>query len=128
LPVFLNAQITGEIVLKQDTEIVWENQQLHKFFESQLNIIEKIDGKTWVCIPEKTHFKKGEKVMIIEGVPIAYKDTGNNITICDTKSDMVQYDFKTGKKTKLNAGHANMFRYPKDVKNKIKDKTKKVKL
>ena len=124
-PFLTEAQITDEIILPDDAEVVWENQDLHKFFDRQFKLIEKVDGNAWVCVHEKTHFKKVDRLIMIEGVPIAYKHTGNDITISATKTDMVQYNFTTQKKTKLKkAGHSTIFRYPKNVKKKIKDKLK----
>jgi len=127
-PLYTEAQISGEMILQNDTDIVIENQQLHEFFDRQLKIIDTVDGNTWVCVPEKIHFKKHDRVILIENFPIAFEITNGDVKIKDTKVDFVEYDFKEQKKVKVKNGSlSHSYKYPKNAKEKIKDKLRKVK-
>jgi len=124
----LSAQITGEMVLQKDTDIVIENQQLHDFFDRQLSLIETVDGNTWTCVPEKIHFKKHDRVILIENFPIAFEITNGDVKIKKTKVDMTEYNFEERKKVKIKNGSLeHSYKYPKNAKEKIKKKLKKAK-
>ena len=126
IPLTLSAQIVGEFVLTEDASIVIENKQLHEFFDSRLNIIDTVDGNTWVCLPETVHLKKHDRLLLINGSIVVYQKNGKEIVIGGAKADLVQYDFKTGKKLKIKNGSlSSTYKYPKNPKKEIENRLKK---
>ena len=117
----LMAQVNVLVDLKPGESIKIDNSSLKAFFERRINAIESIDGKDWTCILNETEIFPGEKVAIIETIPIAFTETVDDVEVKKFKVDMIQYDFKKKEKKFISKGsNEDVFKYPKKAKDKIK--------
>lgn len=115
------SQVNVLIDQKPGESIKIDNSSLKDFFERRINAIESINGKDWTCILNETEILSGEKVAIIETLPIAFTETVDDVTVKNIKVDMIQYNFKKKEKKFISKGsNEDVFKYPKKAKDKIK--------
>jgi len=113
-------------LLAQEKTVNWSNQSLLSYFQRNINIIDYVDGETWVAIPIEQKIKKNEKTTIVDGYPVQYRKSGEVITILDIKTKYKLINFVTKKITTVNSNtDKDLWKRPKDK--DIKEKLKKVK-
>ena len=115
------------LLAQEDEKTVnWNTPLVLSYFQRNIDIIDSVDGETWVAIPIEQKIKKNEKTTIVDGYPVQYRKTGEVITILDIKTKYKLINFKTKKITTVNSNtDKDIFKRPKDK--KIKDKLKKIK-
>ena len=120
-------------LLAQEKTVNWNTQSLLEYFQRDLgdntrmiDIINSVDGETWVAIPIEQKIKKNEKTTIVDGYPVQYRKSGEVITILDIKTKYKLINFVTKKITTVNSNtDKDLWKRPKDK--DIKEKLKKVK-
>lgn len=101
---------------------------IYKILESKLNIIESINGKTWVCYPKEDLVITGGSVVLIDGFPVIHSGNEKSLTLPDKKLDLVQLDFKAKKKSIIKGGsYTSILGYPEKAKEKVEEKLKEKK-
>jgi len=113
-------------LLAQEKTVNWNTQSVLSYFQRNINIIDYVDGETWVAIPIEQKIKKDKKTTMVDGFPVQYEGSGNNITILDIKTKYKLINFVTKKITTVNSNtDKDLWKRPKDK--DIKEKLKKVK-
>ena len=105
----------------QTTIVYYNNQPLIDYFTRNIHLVKSVDGETYVVIPTEQKLKKDKKLIFMEGYPIQYTETGGDIVIEPIETKGVEFNFKTGKITKVNLKNDDkVFKRPKNRKSKIK--------
>ena len=101
---------------------------MYKILESKLNIIESINGKTWLCYPKDDLVIENKSVAMVDGFPVIYSGNEKSLALPDKKIDLIQLDFKTKKKTLIKGGsYKDCLGFPKDAKKKVEKELKEMK-
>jgi len=113
-------------LLAQEKTVNWNTQSVLSYFQRNIDIIDSVDGETWVAIPIEQKIKKNKKTVMVDGFPVQYEGSGEAIIILDIKTKYKLINFETKKITIVNSNtDKDIFKRPKDK--KIKDKLKKIK-
>ena len=104
------------------------NAHVVQYLTTNLNAIASVHNETLFLVPIEREYKKNVKSIIIEGYLAQYSDLPNDIDIKKIKTKYVEFDFSQKKiKIKSKNDDDGMFDVPLDLKQKIKDKEKKIK-
>ncbi len=120
----------------QEKTLKWDSAELISYFTRNLRNIESVGGKTWVAIPLEQTLNTTAKTMIIEGYPVQYKHTSEigefvgaedlEVEILKLKTKAIYFNFETKRITDVDLNvDDDVFRRPKDLKEKVEDKIKK---
>ena len=109
-----------------DKTVVFKSS-LFAALDKKMDIIESVNGQTWLCYPKEDLIFKGGSIIMINGFPVIYSGDEKSLRLPDKKIDLIQLNFKDKKKVVVKGGsYKDCLGFPKDAEKKVKEDLKNI--